>query len=341
MKNESKYVIFGIGQYGKLVYERLWTDINIVNFSDNNQNFWNKEICCGDGTQPLICVSPDDIPQDAEVIVATASIYRNEIAEQLSKLGLKFVYGDKFVLEYYKEKTDYVETQCLTSDSSRELYRRIVECRKSGDEMAKLYSPDQYFAIPEFCKIRTDEVFVDAGAFCGDIVDTYVSRRLGLFGKIYAFEPGRRQYAAMQIRTERLRKEWALDDEQIICINAAVGEKNGFCSFTTVEDNIATSRINMLANENENSIPIYQLDKYIDGKADFIKADVEGSELALLKGSKNIIKEYRPKLAVCLYHTPFDLFEIPEYIKKLVPEYHMEVKHHSYDTGETVLYAYI
>lgn len=53
-----------------------------------------------------------------------------------------------------------------------------------------------------------------------------------------------------------------------------------------------------------------------------------------------MIQKYRPKLAICLYHTPFDMFEIPKYIKEIVSDYKMEIRHHTYNTSETVLYAY-
>ncbi|REK69584.1 hypothetical protein DX130_24085 [Paenibacillus paeoniae] len=47
--------------------------------------------------------------------------------------------------------------------------------------------------------------------------------------------------------------------------------------------------------------------------------DVEGSELASLYGAKQIISENTPILAICIYHKPEDLFEIPFYILKEFP----------------------
>lgn len=70
-----------------------------------------------------------------------------------------------------------------------------------------------------------------------------------------------------------------------------------------------------------------------------IKMDIEGSEMAALKGAEKIIKRDRPKLAVCIYHNPEDIFEIPFLIKKLVPEYKLYIRHHSDTYAETVVYA--
>lgn len=67
--------------------------------------------------------------------------------------------------------------------------------------------------------------------------------------------------------------------------------------------------------------------------------DIEGSELEALKGAVHTIQRDKPKLAICIYHKPEDMTEIPLYIKSLVPEYKLYVRHHSNCCTETVLYA--
>ena len=73
----------------------------------------------------------------------------------------------------------------------------------------------------------------------------------------------------------------------------------------------------------------------------FIKMDIEGAELKALKGAKNIILRDKPKLAISIYHKPEDIVEIPLFIKELVPEYKLYIRHYSNDSIETVLYAVI
>ena len=67
--------------------------------------------------------------------------------------------------------------------------------------------------------------------------------------------------------------------------------------------------------------------------------DIEGAEMEALKGAESIIKSQKPKLAICVYHKEQDMTEIPIFIKKLVPEYKLFMRHYSNDAGETVLYA--
>lgn len=67
--------------------------------------------------------------------------------------------------------------------------------------------------------------------------------------------------------------------------------------------------------------------------------DIEGVELEALKGCKNTIMHDRPKLAISVYHRPEDIIEIPMYIKTLLPDYNLYMRHYSFYDGETVLYA--
>ena len=62
-------------------------------------------------------------------------------------------------------------------------------------------------------------------------------------------------------------------------------------------------------------------------------------ELEALKGARNTILRDKPKLAICIYHKPEDMIEIPMYVKQLVPEYKLYVRHHASGEAETVLYA--
>ena len=69
--------------------------------------------------------------------------------------------------------------------------------------------------------------------------------------------------------------------------------------------------------------------------------DIEGSELRALQGAKRLIQQYKPKLAISIYHKPEDTIDIPYYIHELVPEYRFYIRHYSYSPAETILYAII
>ncbi len=76
-------------------------------------------------------------------------------------------------------------------------------------------------------------------------------------------------------------------------------------------------------------------------RADYIKMDIEGSEMESIKGAENTIQKYHPTLAICVYHKRSDLFEIVQAVRKIVgPEvYNFYLRYHGFDLRELVLYA--
>lgn len=76
-----------------------------------------------------------------------------------------------------------------------------------------------------------------------------------------------------------------------------------------------------------------------DKDVTFIKMDIEGAELEALKGAGLTIQRCKPKLAICVYHKPEDIWEIPNLILDYYPDYKLYLRHYSLHFGETVLYA--
>ena len=74
-------------------------------------------------------------------------------------------------------------------------------------------------------------------------------------------------------------------------------------------------------------------------RVDFIKMDIEGSELAALRGAEETIRRWRPKLAISLYHRYEDFITIPAWIDALGLGYRFFLDHYSIHAEETVLYA--
>ena len=69
-----------------------------------------------------------------------------------------------------------------------------------------------------------------------------------------------------------------------------------------------------------------------------IKMDIEGSEIAALKGAERIIKAHHPILAICVYHRFDDYLAIPALILSLEPRYRLFFRHHSFGMCESVMY---
>lgn len=60
----------------------------------------------------------------------------------------------------------------------------------------------------------------------------------------------------------------------------------------------------------------------------FIKADVEGQIIPLIKGAKNTIQKHRPVLCLAIYHSPQEFFEAKPLLEEIVEnaDYKLEIQ---------------
>lgn len=175
-----------------------------------------------------------------------------------------------------------------------------------------------------------NEVFVDCGAYTGENVSCFVERlnRNGIYSydSIFSFEPYIESYNKMVER--KLPKH--------VCINAGVSNIIGKMRF----HKSIFPRMSIVAQKGEISIDVETIDNVLKGKnVTFIKMDIEGMELSALKGAAYTIQRNHPKLAICIYHHPSDLWEIPSYIKTLSQDYKLYIRAYKNDANELVLYA--
>ena len=75
-------------------------------------------------------------------------------------------------------------------------------------------------------------------------------------------------------------------------------------------------------------------------RVDFIKLDIEGSELNALRGAQATLLRFRPRLAIAAYHRVEDLSAIPEYLIGLDVGYRFRLGHTTMNAEETVLFAF-
>lgn len=188
-----------------------------------------------------------------------------------------------------------------------------------------LYIEQQYFDLP-YLNLH-DEYFVDAGAFDGKTTKNFLDRFQNCYA--YVLEPNPTQFGIVQ---DTLRHY-----QNVELFPYGAYDENTTLRFEVVERDESSGKV---SEDGNIEIEVRRLDDLLGNrKVTFIKMDIEGSELAALRGAERIIREQRPKLAICVYHKPEDMWEIPSLILQYNPDYKLYLRHYSITWSETVLYA--
>ena len=59
---------------------------------------------------------------------------------------------------------------------------------------------------------------------------------------------------------------------------------------------------------------------------DLIEMDIEGAERLALKGAKETLRTFQPRLIICLYHRLDDMVQLPKAVIAQQPAYHIAHK---------------
>jgi len=345
---------------------------NVVANFDSNKNKWGQKLSMGVTTMPLDAITEMSKKADGIIIMADAVF---QIGAYLETLGLSYCHGrlmneklpPRFIERARIEKNKVAENadklnkvRSLLADSrSQIVYDSLITARTTDNphelylSLCEIISDDQYFPkfVPSFLPLK-DEIFVDGGAYYGDTIQAL--RKLGeekrVYKHIYAFEPD-------PINFEILC-QYVSDDPDITCYKKGLYSKDTFVEFfsdtvsyrSKIKEFVREDRIfnntyfsQWLSPGESIKIEACSIDNLIKDRVTFIKMDLEGSEPVALKGAENTIRLNKPKLAICIYHNIEDFWEIPLYIKEIVPEYKLYLGHHGigFCCLETVLYALI
>ena len=57
-----------------------------------------------------------------------------------------------------------------------------------------------------------------------------------------------------------------------------------------------------------------------------------------LQGARDTVKRCHPKLAICVYHKPMDIVDLPLYMHELMPDAKMHMRHYGIGGTDTVCY---
>jgi FkbM family methyltransferase len=294
-------------------------------------------------------ISPEHLKEaypDANVIICSYR-YGVEIKKTLHDLGFSdlqihqptstinsFLYPSDFArnhLEGYEWAYNFFE-----DDSSKKLVMDRIWMYYTGTEILKTTTGKRYFE-PEIIRLDSNEVFVDGGAYVGDTAEEFIRQTKEQSNKgyrhLYSFEPDPEAYHKAVFNLKKY--------PDIDVIAKGLWSSETELSFFSDVSNASSS---IMVGTGIVSVPVTSLDSFFSDKAydelpTFIKLDIEGSEKEALVGAKNVIGLKHPKLAICVYHKPEDIYELTRLIYEIDPGYKFTLHQCTDGIYDTVLYA--
>lgn len=144
-------------------------------------------------------------------------------------------------------------------------------------------------------KLKEGDIVLDLGSYCGSTVWGF-SKAVGESGKVYGFEPDPINFEVFCKNIEYHQLS------NVVAINRGVWSFSGNLLFQG-EGNMGSgiSKVQSRA-ANLLKVPVISLDDFCEEfdirKIDYIKIDIEGAEIEVLKASSNILKKYKPRLII-------------------------------------------
>jgi FkbM family methyltransferase len=244
--------------------------------------------------------------------------------------------GERFWLarrDFYKDRLEQIVSVAKrwSDEKSREVYLSLLRFRLGQISAEPIPAASiQYFPtdVPGWTGMTS---FVDCGAYNGDTMAAAAASGVELTD-VYAFEPDPANFAQL---TRFARQFQVASAARITLWPCAVGDRFGFVRF--VAESGEGSRLSSTGGA---VVPVVPLDDVLLG-ADIthVKMDIEGAETRALCGASDTIRRCRPGLAICVYHRPADLWEIPLLVASLGVDYALHLRSHGCSGFETVLYA--
>lgn len=330
----KQIIIFGAGQLGHKVYHILKDEGITVRCFCDNKTGGQKDV-----QTELEIVKIEELRLDLEHLLILIAVFDDTaydiVYQQLRDFGFRVeqLMNSKNIVErltvsYLEQNMEkYRKVYALLEDDySRKVYLNRVKKAYLDQDISQIVSNSEEIYFDKEILLTEEEVFVDCGGFDGDTALRFVNRTNGKFKKIIIFEPEKSK--------EKLIKK-NLISYNYDFYGCGLWSSDAILKFDARGD--CASSVYAFGNE---EINVKTLDGAIyEDAPTYIKMDIEGSELEALKGCRRIIKSYRPKLAISIYHKPEDLFEIPILIKEMNPDYRLIIRQYANSKFETVCYA--
>lgn len=330
-KDNTKRYVFGRNEFA----ESIAKEYNIDGFIDeftNELSFLNKPI-----------VSLKELPPESLVVVSVIG-RPFTAAKKLEAYGICYLdyfsfkkyatrsllpvwYLDEFNDKYNQnhQQFDYIYN-LLNDDTSKIVFSALINFKLTSNLKFMLGFKDtqyrQYFE--DFLNLKeSGESFVDVGSFDGYTSLEFI-KRCPQYNNIHIIEP--------IPQNMEITKNALTNFSNVLYYNVGLSDNQETIRF--IQDGHA-SKQSTCGDLLVNTVP---LDNLVKTPFTFLKMDIEGSELAAIKGAKQSIIKYHPILAICVYHNCNDFWTIPYEILSYRNDYKIYMRHYNEGISETVMY---
>lgn len=330
LHNSSKKIgMFGLGIYAGFLEQRLkkWgidIDFYVIDdtYFDPKKDYRKIVIPLSELTKyndAILIIGFETIVEKEEFLKSKISeIYRNNPSVEVLDFEHCYVDWDFITYPYILDHIGPLQaTYDLLEDSysKRVMVEYLNTCVSGASKDLCLLKTDHkhdYEYDLAFCN-KSSGAILECGAFTGKTaieLNEYINN-IDYSGKIISLEPDKHNYDALCNKTQNV--------DRVIPLMYGVSEENGKLFFDTSGGQGSKIVCPKSGEEGKyESIDIINIDSLAEkyGEIWVILMDVEGSELAALKGGKEAIKKYKPALGIRVYHQKEDIFTIPMYIKE-------------------------
>ncbi len=343
-------VLYGAGDQGRKVARALQSfGVKLLVFADRNAHVWGQRV------EGIPVVSPEqaarEFGQQAAVVVTVwnPTFDYGQTERELRELGCQVVlplpplvwkYAEALLPGLFFDLPHRILQQAaairdafgLFSDSlSRRLFVSQLRLHMHGDPRGLETTADhvQYFP-PELLPLPSEGVFLDVGAFDGDMLRGFLA--LGTGGLYVGLEPDPVNFARLRPYVRTLP---ATTQERVTLIDSAASDRRQKLRFgragTPSAGATADGAVQVQA------LPLDEL--CLPDRVVCLKMDVEGAENEALGGAAGTVVRDQPALAVSLYHRTEALWRLPGKVRELLPSHSLYLRRYANCGFELVMYA--
>ena len=335
---DKKIVLYGMGDGAdkiKRVLDERSIGVSDIMASDGfvrGQSFMGHRVKTlseieseyGDGAVILVCFG-SRLPEVME------NIYEIAQKHELYAPNVPVTGDGVFDLEYANANKDELQKvyKMLADEQSKKVFENVIRYKLSGDikYLKECETPsDEKF---DLLNIGIEETVVDLGAYDGDTLIEFLNGTSMQFRKLYAMEPDNKNYRKLK------RSLYMIGSARLEAYNAGAWDEDTTITFNMRAGRGSTASGSSVSKAHRllqyRDIKMMKTDTMLRGDlATYIKIDVEGAEENALRGAKETIANFRPKLNIALYHRNEDLFKLPLLVNDLNRKYKFYMRHHPY-----------